>query len=148
MGAVRIEKGFPAGGEIDGTTTIDDIGLAPLAKKGGGYVGAILRNRPALTSPARRQLVGLESLEADVPLRTGSILFADGAPQRGHGIGHITAVTYSPATGKHIALALLSGGPSRLGETVVAAFPVKNLSVRARVVSPVFLDPEGTRLDA
>lgn len=147
MGALRIEKGFPAGGEIDGTTTLQDVGLAALAKKRGGYVGAVMRQRPALMATDRRQLVGLESLAAR-PLRTGAILFADGAPRRGHGIGHVTAVTFSPETGKHIALALLSGGAARHGETVVAAFPVAGESDRAKVVPPCFLDPDGGRLDA
>jgi sarcosine oxidase subunit alpha len=148
MGALRIEKGFPAGGEIDGTTTLEDVGLAALAKKRGGYVGAVMRQRPALMAADRRQLVGLESLESGRTLRTGSILFADGAPQRGHGIGHVTAVTFSPERGKHIALALLSGGAVRQGETIVAAFPVAGDSTRAKVVPPCFLDPDGERLDA
>lgn len=148
VGALRIEKGFAAGGEIDGTTTLEDIGLGPLAKKAGGFVGDVLRKRPALTKSTRRSLVGLESLDPGKRLRTGSILYAEGAPQHGHGIGHVTAVTYSPETGKHIALALLSGGQARIGETVVAAFPVQGDTARARVVSPVFVDPEGARPDA
>ncbi len=148
MGALRIEKGFPAGGEIDGTTTLEDVGLAGLAKKRGGFAGAVMRRRPALMDSKRRQLVGLESLEPGRALRSGAILFAEGSPHRGHGIGHVTAVTFSPEAGEHIALALLSGGTSRLGETVVAAFPVGRESTRARIVAPCFLDPEGQRLDA
>jgi sarcosine oxidase subunit alpha len=148
MGALRIEKGFAAGGEIDGTTTLEDVGLGGLASKAGGFVGDVLRKRPALTDPARRRLVGLECIDPGMRLRTGSLLFAESAPLQGHGIGHVTAVTFSPETGKQIGLALLSGGTTRLGETVVAAFPVQNETVRARVVSPVFIDPEGVRVDA
>jgi sarcosine oxidase subunit alpha len=148
MGALRIEKGFAAGGEIDGTTTLDDIGLGMLASKAGGFAGDVLRKRPALTDPARRSIVGLECLDAGVPLRTGSILFAEGAPHTGHGLGHITAVTFSPTSGKQIGLAMLSGGSARLGETMIAAFPVGGVSMRVRVTSPVFIDPEGARIDA
>ncbi|MFC0012559.1 sarcosine oxidase subunit alpha family protein [Devosia nitrariae] len=148
MGALRIEKGFAAGSEIDGTTTLDDIGLGGLAKKSGGFAGAVLSRRPTLTNPDRRRLVGLQCLDAGRQLRTGSILFSEGAPQRGHGIGHVTAVTFSPETDKQIGLALLSGGPERIGETMLATFPVRNEMVRVRVVSPVFVDPDGARIDA
>ncbi len=123
MGALRIEKGYAAGGEIDGTTTLEDIGLGMVARPGGGFVGAVLRKRPALTDPARRQLVGLECVTPGGRLRSGAILFNEGAPQVGHGIGHITAITYSPDLGRHIALALLTGGSSMIGRTVIAASP-------------------------
>jgi sarcosine oxidase subunit alpha len=148
MGALRIEKGFAAGGEIDGTTTLDDIGLALLARKSGGFAGNVLRKRPALTDPSRRSLVGLVCLDPQKRLRTGSIVFAAGVRHEGHGIGHVTATTLSPETGKQIALALVAGGMSRLGQSVVATFPVTGEVVNARVVSPVFLDPAGVRLDA
>jgi heterotetrameric sarcosine oxidase alpha subunit len=148
VGALRIEKGFAAGAEIDGTTTLEDLGLGPLASKTGGFVGDVLRRRPALTDAARRSLVGLECLDPGKHLQAGGIVFAEGAKLQGHGIGHVTAVTFSPETGKQIGLALLSGGAGRIGSTVVAAFPVQNEAVRAQVVSPVFIDPEGARLDA
>jgi heterotetrameric sarcosine oxidase alpha subunit len=148
MGALRIEKGYAAGGEIDGTTTLEDIGLGMVARPGGGFVGDVLRKRPALADPSRRQLVGLECLKPDDRLRSGAILFAEGAPRVGHGIGHITAVTYSPDLDRHIALALLAGGPSMLDRTVISASPVHGEATPARVVSPAFLDPQGTRLDA
>jgi sarcosine oxidase subunit alpha len=148
MGALRIEKGFAAGGEIDGTTTLDDIGLGQLATGPGGFVGDVLRKRPALTDPARRSLIGLKCIDPGARIRSGSIIFATGDAQRGHGIGHVTAVTFSPETGTQIGLALLSGGLARLGETLVAAFPVQNETTRVRVVSPVFLDPDGARLNA
>jgi methylglutamate dehydrogenase subunit C len=148
MGALRIEKGYAAGGEIDGTTTLEDIGIGAAARAGGGFVGDVLRKRPALTDPNRRRLVGLECLERDGRLRSGAILFEERAPLAGHGVGHVTAVTYSPELGRHIALALLSGGASMIGRTVIAASPVHREATAARVVSPVFLDPQGARLDA
>ena len=98
--------------------------------------------------PARRSLVGLECIDPGARIRTGSIIFATGTTQQGHGIGHVTAVTFSPTTGTQIGLALLSGGPARLGEALIAAFPVQDETTRVRVVSPVFLDPDGARLDA
>ena len=61
-------------------------------------------------------------------------------------LGHVTSSYWSPNLGSGFALALLKGGRQRLGETVVA--PTVGGGIRARVVAPVFLDPQGARLDA
>jgi heterotetrameric sarcosine oxidase alpha subunit len=148
LGALRIEKGHVAGPEIDGRTTLDDLGLSGMASKKKRFVGDVLRQRPAIADPGRRRLVGLECLEPGKRLRGGAILFASGETAAGHGRGHVTSVTYSPTLDRYIALALYEGGLSHEGEEVVAAYPVKRESTRARIVSPVFLDPEGERLRA
>ena len=41
---------------------------------------------------------------------------------------------------------MLTGGKQRLGETVWALFPPRNQAVEVRVVDPIFIDPEGSRL--
>jgi sarcosine oxidase subunit alpha len=48
--------------------------------------------------------------------------------------------------GHSIALAMLSGGPARIGETVRALDPVRGGDVEVEVCDPVFYDPEGERL--
>jgi sarcosine oxidase subunit alpha len=146
MDALRIEKGHVGRPEIDGRTTLDDLGLGGMASKKKGFVGEVLRRRPGLIDPGRRRLVGLESLEPGQRLRCGAILFAGGEKLSGHGRGHVTSVTYSPTLDRYIALALYEGGLARAGEEVVAAHPVKGETVRARITSPVFLDPQGERL--
>jgi sarcosine oxidase subunit alpha len=117
-----------------------------MASKTKAYVGRELRERPALRQPERWSLVGLECLDPAGKLRGGAILFASDDPIRGHGRGYITSVTWSTELGKLIALGLFQGGLKHVGEEVVCAFPLKGEQVRARIVSPMFIDPKGERL--
>jgi heterotetrameric sarcosine oxidase alpha subunit len=146
LGALRVEKGHVAGPEIDGRTTLDDLGLGRMAKQSRSFVGSILRQRPALLETGRQRLVGLECLEPESGLRSGAVLFERGEPASGHGRGRITSVTWSPTLGKYVALGLYGGGGDMNGREVVAVHPIRNETVRARIVPPVFLDPEGQRL--
>jgi sarcosine oxidase subunit alpha len=50
--------------------------------------------------------------------------------------------------GKYIALGLYQGGLKNEGQEIVCAFPLKNETVRARIVSPHFYDKENERLHA
>jgi len=112
------------------------------------YIGRELGKRPDLNSPERWSLVGIECLEADKRLRGGAILFAAGEEIKGHGRGYITSVTWSTELDKFIALGLYQGGLKSEGQEIVCAFPLKNEEVRARIVSPHFVDREGARLHA
>lgn len=144
LGALRIEKGHVAGPEIDGRTTLADLGMGRMVAKRSGYVGEVLSRRPAFSAPDRPRIVGLECLETGKCLRGGAILFAPGAPHHGHGRGRITSTTFSPELNRFIGLGLLAADFA--GDEVVAVYPMKNEAVRARVVSPVFLDPAGERM--
>ncbi len=146
LAALRIEKGHVAGLELDHRTTLDDLGLGRMAGKEKAFVGRELRLRPRLQAPERWSLVGLECLEPDKRLRGGAILFAAADEIKGHGRGYVTSVTWSTALGKYIALGLYQGGLKSEGAEVVCAFPLKGEQVRARIVSPQFIDPEGKRL--
>ncbi len=146
LASLRIEKGHVAGLDIDHRNTLDDLGLGRMAKKDLPYVGRALRFRPGLQAPGRWSLVGLECLEDDKRLRGGAILFARDEAQVGHGRGYVTSVTWSTELKKYIALALYQDGLERQGEEIACAYPLLGESVRARIVSPHFLDPEGTRL--
>ncbi len=146
LAALRIEKGHVAGLELDHRTTLDDLGLARMASRDKPFVGRELRQRPVLQAEARWSLVGLECLEPGKRLRGGAILFAAGEPLSGHGRGYISSVTWSAELNKFIALGLYSGGLRHEGKEIVCAYPLKSEQVRARIVSPVFLDPKGERL--
>ncbi|MER8944636.1 sarcosine oxidase subunit alpha family protein [Mesorhizobium sp. M0959] len=146
LGALRVEKGHVAGPEIDGRTTLDDLGLGRMAGKRSGFVGDVLRRRPALRAPNRQRLVGLECIEEGKRLRGGAILFLPDEKPHGHGRGRVTSVTFSPERGHYVGLALLAGDVAAEGSEVVAVYPMKAETVRARVVSPVFIDPQGERL--
>ncbi|MER9860973.1 sarcosine oxidase subunit alpha family protein [Mesorhizobium sp. M0185] len=146
LGALRVEKGHVAGPEIDGRTTLDDLGLGRMAGKRSGFVGDVLRRRPALRAPNRQRLVGLECIEEGKRLRGGAILFLPDEKPHGHGRGRVSSVTFSPERGHYVGLALLAGDVAAEGSEVVAVYPMKAETVRARVVSPVFIDPQGERL--
>ncbi|MBS0613951.1 MAG: sarcosine oxidase subunit alpha family protein [Proteobacteria bacterium] len=145
LASLRIEKGHVAGLELDHRTTLDDLGLGRMASRTKPFVGCVLRQREELQSPERWQLVGLECIEPASRLRGGAILFASGDVIGGHGRGYITSVTWSTVHQKLIALALYQGGLRHEGEEIVCAFPLRNETVRARIVSPVFVDPPGER---
>lgn len=147
MATLRIEKGHVAGPELDGRSTIEDLGLGGLASRKKPFVGSVLKNRPDLMREDRAVLVGLDVL-GDEGARSGMLLFPESAPVEGHGEGWVTSTTYSPALGRYIALGKLERGHARMGEIVQLASPIEGLTVMAKVVSPHFFDPEGTRQNA
>ena len=148
LASLRIEKGHVAGLELDHRTTLDDLGLGKMASRTKAFIGRELASRADLKNPERWSLVGLESLEPTKKLRGGSILFGQHEALTGHGRGYITSVTWSTELGKLIALALYDGGLVHEGEEILCAYPLRNETVRARIVSPMFIDPTGERVHA
>ena len=148
LGSLRIEKGHVVGSEMDGRTTLDDMGAGAMASQLKPFWGDALRRGEHLARTDRPTLVGLEALDASEPPNNGAILFFADDVIQGHGRGHITSTTYSKHVGKAIALGLLQGGKARIGETVIAASPVHGRQYQLKVVDPCFLDPEGERYRA
>lgn len=150
MGVLRIEKGHVAGNELDGRTTPEDLGLGKLARKGGGYIGAVLLQRPALIDPYRPGLVGFVPVDGVSIIRAGSHLVSTEAEARATGViskqGFISSSTPSEFLGHPIALGFVNGGPARIGQEIIAASPLSKEFVRVRIVSPVFVDPEHLRM--
>lgn len=146
LGALRVEKGHVGGSEIDGRTTLEDLGLERMASRKKPFLGSVLRHRKALVDPTRPRLVGLVPVDRAKRLRSGAIVQPRGGPHQGHGLGHVTATTFSPPLGHYIALALVSGGKARESETLDACYPLDGDVVAVQVTSPHFFDPEGERL--
>ena len=146
MAALRIEKGHVAGAELNGQTTPADLGLGRLVSRKKSFVGSVLLGRPATADPARPALVGLVPVDGRTTIPAGAQLVerADTPPPVAM-LGYVTSVTYSPALGHPIALALLADGARRLDQTVIAASPMTNTSVAVRVVGSCFYDPQGVR---
>lgn len=145
LGSLRIEKGHVVGSEMDGRTTLDDMGMGKMASKLKPFWGDALRRSDNLARTDRPTLVGLEPAEEGATPSNGAILFFADDAIKGHGRGHITSTTYSQSLGKAIGLGLLQGGTSRIGQVVIAASPVQGRQYRLRVVDPCFLDAEGER---
>ena len=148
LASLRIEKGHVAGADLDHRNTLDDLGLGKMAGKDKAYIGKELRFREDCQAPERWSLVGIECMEEGAKLRGGAILFAATEEIKGHGRGYITSVTWSTELNKYIALALYNGGLKHEGEDIICAFPLKNENVKARIVSPHFIDKQGERLHA
>jgi sarcosine oxidase subunit alpha len=146
LGTLRIEKGHVAGPELDGRTTLHDIGFERMAAKNKHYVGKALMNREGLTDPNRPRYVGLLSATGSA-IRAGAHLVEGArADDPGPSLGHVSSTTYSPALERYIALGFVRGGKERIGETLHAADPVRGNHDAVEVVDPVFFDPGGERM--
>ena len=148
MHVLRAEKGYIiVGQDTDGTVTPDDVGLSwAIGRTKPDYVGKRSLERPAMQAPQRKQLVGLLSADGKSVLEEGAQLVeapGERAPMRL--IGHVSSSYQSAVLGHPIALALVAGGRTRMGQTLYVPMPAGDVPVR--VVSPVFYDPEGARLN-
>ncbi|TDP43394.1 sarcosine oxidase subunit alpha family protein [Zavarzinia compransoris] len=148
LGVMRIEKGHPAGNELSGQTTAADLGLGRMLSTKKDFIGRVLAARPGLTDPDRPALVGFRPLDRAKRLRGGAHFLAKGAaPAIENSEGYMTSVAFSPMRGHWIGLGLLARGPQRIGETVIAHDPLRDGDIEVEVCSPVFYDPEGSRLN-
>ncbi|MHB0773023.1 sarcosine oxidase subunit alpha family protein [Bradyrhizobium sp. 1.29L] len=147
LGVLRIEKGHVAGNEINGQTTARDLGLGRMMSSKKDFVGRLMAKREALIEADRPSFVGFRPVNFEQRLRAGAHLIGIGrAVNTANDEGYITSVAYSPNLKHWIGLGLLKDGPSRIGERIRAADPLRGCEVEVEVCSPVFLDPEGARL--
>jgi sarcosine oxidase, subunit alpha len=147
MHVLRAEKGYIiVGQDTDGTVTPDDVGLGwAVGQAKTDFVGKRSLERAAMRAPNRKQLVGLQTLDPTVVLEEGSqVIATDGQRLPMQLIGHVSSSYYSAALEHSIALALVAGGRTLLGQTLYVSMPDKNIPVK--VTSPVFYDPKGVRL--
>ena len=147
LGVLRIEKGHPAGGELNGQTTAHDLGFGKMLSSKKDFIGRFMAARPLLTAPARPSLVGLRPLDRAERLRAGAhLLPKDAEATAKNDQGYVTSIAFSPSLGHWLGLGLLSRGPERHGEIVRAYDPVRGGDVLVEVRPPCFIDPDGERL--
>jgi sarcosine oxidase subunit alpha len=147
LNVMRIEKGHPAGGELNGQTTAHDLGMGRMMSSRKDFIGRALSRRPALRDPLRPTLVGLRPLDRAARPRAGAhLLPTDAANSIENDQGWVTSVAFSPSLGHWIGLAMLANGPARHGERLRAFDPVRDGDVAVEVVAPCFIDPAGARL--
>lgn len=144
LGTLRIEKGHVTGTEIDGRTTARDLHLDWLLSNKKSFVGSAMMDREGLTGQNRHTLVGVISLDGQPLHGGGHIVEETGNTQ--NSIGHVTAVCYSPALGKHIGLALIANGRARIGSRATFSDPLRKRRTEIDIVSNHFFDPEGSRM--
>ena len=147
MHVLRAEKGFIiVGQETDGTVTPHDLGMDWIVSKTKpDFIGRRGLVRRDLLAADRKQLVGLLSEDPREVIPEGAQVVETVRPKPPMTmIGHVTSSYHSPTCGRAIALALVRGGRSMLGETV--SIPLPGRVVRAVVSEPRFFDPEGERM--
>jgi sarcosine oxidase subunit alpha len=106
----------------------------------------VLAARPGLTSPLRRQLVGLRPTRTDARLVAGMILVEPAAPTAN--IGDVTSCTPSVLVEGWVGLGLLAGGRQRIGSRLLAVSPLHGESVEVEIITPHWFDPENARVRA
>lgn len=141
---LRVEKGFLSlGHEVDGTVDPHDLGMSwVMSKKKADYIGKRSVSIRRRGDTPRRELVGLL---IDDPSR----LVTEGAPltpggRREASEGFVTACVWSVAQSRSVALALLTDGHNRIGQT--AHIRLKNEIVTATISQPCFYDPDSERM--
>ena len=143
---LRVEKGHVTGRELDGRTTLEDLGLGRMASTKKDHLGKALAGRPELVRADRPRLVGLRPEVEGESFPAGAALCEEGHVS-GHGVGWVSSIADSPSLGR-IGLGFARGGLEAWeGRSLIAADPARGGGeVRLRVVSPHFLDPEGKRM--
>lgn len=155
MHVLRAEKGFIiVGQDTDGSMTPLDLDMAWAVslKKPFSFIGKRSLSRSDTARSDRKQLVGLLTDDPETVLREGAqiIASADIKPPMPM-LGHVTSSYYSPELGRSIAMAVVRDGISRRGEEGVKAGRdvlyawAGGKAHKVKVVSPVFVDPQGAR---
>ncbi len=146
MHVLRAEKGFIiVGQDTDGTVTPADAAVGwAVGKKKTDFVGIKGLQRPDLTSDGRKELVGLKTIDPKIVLEEGAQIVDDpNHPIPMPMIGHVSSSYWSECLGHSIAMALVTNGHSRMGETIF--IPMPDEIIKAEICSPIFYDPEGGR---
>jgi sarcosine oxidase, subunit alpha len=155
MHVLRAEKGFIiVGQDTDGAMTPLDLDMAWAVnlKKPFSFIGKRSLARSDTARNDRKQLVGLLTEDPATVLKEGAqIIATDKIATPMTMLGHVTSSYFSPELNRSIALAVVRDGIKRRseeglksGRDVLYAF-AGGRSHKVRVVSPVFVDPEGVR---
>lgn len=145
MHVLRAEKGFIiVGQDTDGSVSPIDLGMgwAVGMKKAFPFLGKRSLARADTARTDRKQLVGLMTEDPAVVLAEGAQIVEPGrrgAEQRS--VGRVTSSYHSAFLGRSIAMALIEGGAAKDGQ-MYHAWDGGKVSA-AKIVSPVFIDPEG-----
>jgi methylglutamate dehydrogenase subunit C len=146
LGVMRIEKGHPAGNELNGQTTAGDLGMGRMLSTKKDFIGRVMAGRPGLMDPDRPSLVGIRPLQGE-RLRAGGHLLPLGVPAvASNDQGYVTSTAFSPTLGHWVGLVLLKRGAERRGERIIVHDPLRGSDVEVEVCDPVSVDPKGARV--
>jgi sarcosine oxidase subunit alpha len=149
MHVLRAEKGYIIiGQDTDGSVSPFDLGMGGLVTKTKDCLGKRSLSRTDTQRADRKQLVGLLTEDPMFVLSEGAQILNEAtraipAPM----VGHVTSSYMSPTLDRSIAMALVKGGASRMGERVHVSMRDGSIAA-ATIANPVFLDPKSERQNA
>jgi len=148
LSVLRIEKGHVTHNEINGTVVPGDLGFGKMVSAAKtDFIGRRMLTRDGLKDQHRHQLVGVVPVDPAASFRSGShILGKDAESTLENDQGYVTSSCYSPHLGSTIGLALVRRGASRHGEEVQVWNGLRGEFTAGRLCSPVFFDPDNTKL--
>lgn len=149
MHVLRAEKGYIiVGQDTDGSVTPVDLGMGAMVTKTKDCLGKRSLARSDTARVDRKQFVGLLADDPQFVLPEGAhILVGELKGTPAPMAGHVTSSYLSPTLGRSIALALVKGGATRMGERVHVAMR-DGRTVTATLANPVFFDPKAERQNA
>ncbi len=152
MHLLRAEKGYiVVGQDTDGTVTPIDLNLKwMIGKNKKDFIGKRSLTRSDTSREDRKQLVGILPLNKTQKIEEGQhILLDDRLPKKITDpvsvIGHVTSSYLSPTLGHYVAMGLIKNGNKLIGSEVPISTK-NNEVIKAKIVKPLFLDPENKRL--
>ena len=149
MHVLRAEKGYIiVGQDTDGSVSPVDLGMGAMVTKTKDCLGKRSLARSDTARADRKQLVGLLPDDPQFVLPEGAQILNEAprtipAPMA----GHVTSSYLSPTLGRSIAMALVKGGATRMGERVHVSMR-DGRTVTAIIANPVFFDPKSERQNA
>jgi len=149
MHVLRAEKGYIiVGQDTDGSVSPVDLGMGAMVTKTKDCLGKRSLARSDTARADRKQLVGLLPDDPQFVLPEGAQILNEAprtipAPMA----GHVTSSYLSPTLGRSIAMALVKGGATRMGERVHVSMR-DGRTVTATIANPVFFDPKSERQNA
>jgi sarcosine oxidase subunit alpha len=148
MHVLRAEKGFIiVGQDTDGSMTPADMNMDWVVGKNKtfSFIGKRSLSRSDSVRENRKQLVGLKTLNGKDVLPEGAQVVFDPKQEIPMSMqGHVTSSYYSANLGHSIALAVVKGGLSRMGQVVHCPL-ADGRTIAAEIVSSVFYDAKGER---
>ena len=149
LGVLRIEKGHVAGNELNGQSTALNMGLGKMVSQKKDAIGVALSRREGLVRDDGLRLVGVRPVDPAKAMQAGSHFLKTGAEAvAASDDGWLTSLVWSPHLGHYIALGYLKNGTARMGERMRVVNLLNKTEVEVEIVSPHFVDPEGSRLRA
>lgn len=147
LNVMRIEKGYPTSGELNGQTTAGDLGLGRMVSKKKDCIGKIMSEREGLAAADRMTFAGFKPVNLDENLEAGAhFISTNRNAETRNDEGWLSSSCFSPSLGHSIGLGFIKNGHERLGETVRAVDLLRDTDIEVEICSPQFIDPQGERL--